>query len=242
MPRKAAIPPLSEQQAAQGGVASVDRALSLLDAFTTTHPMLTLSELAERTTQYKSTVLRLLASLEHSHLVRRLADGRFTLGSAVARLHVVYTASFSIGDVVLPALQELVAETRESASFHVEQAGQDLCLYRVDSPHPVRDHLRAGEMRPMKSSIGGQVLLAYTARGGARSARIRQRQLLLANGDIVPELGAVAAPAFGPGARLVGALVLTMPAVRWVPSHAPAVQRIARKITQQLGGVFPAPP
>ncbi|GEM_PF-6644725 len=39
MPRKAALPPLSEQQAAAGGVAAVDRALSLLDAFTAETPV-----------------------------------------------------------------------------------------------------------------------------------------------------------------------------------------------------------
>jgi DNA-binding IclR family transcriptional regulator len=33
--------------------------------------------------------------------------------------------------------------TAESASFHVRQGDQRLCLYRVDSPQPVRDSTRA---------------------------------------------------------------------------------------------------
>lgn len=242
MPRKAAVPSLPEQQAAPGGVASVDRALSLLNAFTLACPTMTLSELAERTRQYKSTVLRLLASLEKANLVRRHVDGRFALGSAVARLNAVHSLSFSIGEIVLPALQDLVAETRESAAFHVAQGDQDLCLYRIDSPHTVRDHTRAGDTRPLARSIPGKVLTAYSTASsgrGSRAARIRQQHLLIADGDIVPELAAIVAPVFAPDRQLAGVLSLTMPSLRLVPAHAPAVQRVARAITQQLGGAYP---
>ncbi|MET0322349.1 MAG: helix-turn-helix domain-containing protein [Duganella sp.] len=241
MPRKALVPPLSEQRAAPGGVASVDRALSLLNAFALGRETLTLSELAESTRQYKSTVLRLLASLENANLVRRHVDGRFALGSAVARLNAVYSASFSIGEVVQPAIQELVTLTRESASFHVQQGDQDLCLFRADSPHTVRDHTRAGDMRPLARTVTGKVLLAYASPkgGGVRGARIRAQHLLVADGDIVPELAAIVAPVFAPDRGLAGVLALTLPSVRLVASHAPAVQLMARHVTQQLGGAYP---
>jgi DNA-binding IclR family transcriptional regulator len=41
---------------------------------------------------YKSTALRLLASLEHAGLVQRHADGRYALGPEVARLNAVYAS------------------------------------------------------------------------------------------------------------------------------------------------------
>src|SRR5688500_16060766 len=121
MHRKAEPAPVAEVPAGSGGVAAVDRALSLLDAFTVAAPTLTLSELADRTQQYKSTVLRMLASLEKAHMVRRLEDGRFALGWAVARLNAVYSISFSIADVVLPVMRALVDATGESVAFHVQQ-------------------------------------------------------------------------------------------------------------------------
>jgi DNA-binding IclR family transcriptional regulator len=80
-----------------------------------------LAELAQRSGLYKSTLLRLLASLEHARLIQRLPDGRYALGSEIARLNAVYAASFSLEQVVMPALRELVRVTRESAAFHVEQ-------------------------------------------------------------------------------------------------------------------------
>ena len=167
MPRKAQTPSLADANAATGGTAAVDRALSLLGAFRAGDAALSLAELAERTQLYKSTALRLLASLEHAHLLQRLDDGRYALGGEVARLHGIYAASFSLDRVVMPVLRQLVANTGESAAYHVRQGQAPnqtrLCLYRVDSPHPVRDHIRAGDVLPLHQGTGGRVLSAFGA-------------------------------------------------------------------------------
>ena len=239
MPRKAAQPSLSAQQAAPGGVAAVDRAMSLIDAFSPESPVLGLAELAERTQQYKSTVLRLLASLEHSHIVQRQRDGRFSLGPAIARLHAVYSASFSLESVVLPVLRELVAATRESAAFHVRQGDQRLSLYRVDSTQSVRDHTKAGDLLPLDRGAGGRVLLAFSGARGVRYTKIRRDQILVASGDRVPDLAGIAAPVFGAEGELVGAVALTIPANRLQARHSAPVRRAALAITEQLGGSYP---
>lgn len=152
MPRKARIESASDRNAAPGGTAAVDRALSLLAAFQPGDEALSLATLAERTQLHKSTVLRLLASLEHARLLLRRADGRYALGPEVARLHGLYSAAFSLEAVVMPVLQALVAATGESAAYHVRQPQGEgwarLCLYRVDSPQVLRDHVRAGDLLP----------------------------------------------------------------------------------------------
>src|SRR5437764_4215464 len=96
MPKKAIAPSLAEENSAPGGGAAVDRALSLLAAFRSGDRTLTLSELAARTRLYKSTALRLLASLEHARLVVRQGEGVYSVGPEVARLHAVFTGSFSL--------------------------------------------------------------------------------------------------------------------------------------------------
>ena len=144
MPRYPSRAPRNSSSEA-GGVAAVDRALSLLAAFEEGDRSLSLSELAGRAHLVKSTALRLLASLMHFALVQRLEDGRYTLGAEVARLQSIYTRSFSLEAVVLPVLRGLVDETRESAVYHVRQGDLRLVLYRVDSPQPIRDHVKVGE-------------------------------------------------------------------------------------------------
>jgi DNA-binding IclR family transcriptional regulator len=239
MPRRAAHPSLAQQQAAVGGVLAVDRALTLLAAFSAEKPHCSLAELAAATQQYKSTVLRLLASLEHAHLVQRTADGRYALGAAVARLHAAYASGFSLEPVVVPVLRELVDATRESAAFHVRQGDQRLCLYRVDSPQPVRDHARAGDLLPLDHGTGGRVLMAFSGARGARYAKIRHDQVLVASGDRVPELAGISAPVFGAAGELIGAVTLTMPAPRLNRAHAPHVCLAAQRITASLGGSYP---
>lgn len=246
MPRKSQTPSLADDSAAPGGAAAVDRAVTLLAAFRPGDTALSLTELAARTQLYKSTVLRLLASLEHARLVQRLDDGRYGLGSEVARLHGIYAASFSLDKVVLPVLRELVALTGESAAYHVRQGAARLCLYRVDSPHPVRDHIKAGDVLPMDSGTGARVLVAFDAdlarAAGAKDknlyARIREQGYYTAVGDRLADVAGISAPVFkrdGQGGQTIaGALTLTMPASRYREAHVQAVLACARQLSGLL--------
>lgn len=236
MPRKAVSPSLAEENSAPGGVAAVDRALSLLAAFRSGDRTLTLGELAERTRLYKSTALRLLASLEHARLVVRQGDGVYALGPELARLHSVFTGSFSLEAEVVPALRALVAATQESAAFHVRQGDQRLCLYRVDSPHVVRDHTRAGDLLPLDRGAGGRILCAFSGAKGSLYDTIRKQGYVVLDSDRVPDLTGISAPVFGVDGALVGALTLTMPTSRKRASFVGAVRKAAAQLTQRLGG------
>jgi DNA-binding IclR family transcriptional regulator len=241
MPRRAVMTSVADEHAAPGGAASVDRAVTLLGLFAQSGGPFTLSSLAEQARLYKSTVLRLLASLEHSGLVLKQADGRYALGPMVAQLYASYASAFSLESVVLPVLRELVARTSESAAFHVRQGEHRLCLYRIDSPQPVRDHIKIGDLMPLTQGAGGRVLLAYAGVPGDLYDRIRHDQVAVLCGDRVPELAGVSAPVFDASGTLVGALTLTMPKERLADAHAPHVVGAARSLSARLGGRFPPP-
>ena len=250
MPRKSATPSLSERDASPGGVAAVDRALSLLAVFRAGEEPLSLAALAERTGLHKSTALRLLASLEHAMLIERLADGRYALGRGIVRLHHVHQASSSLERVVMPALRELVALTGESAALHAlwgsgPQAHR-ISLLRVDSPQPIRDHYKVGDIIPLSGGTGARILIAYSDESiWANSAfdpkdlaQIRQQGYSALCGDRDPEVAGISAPVFQREAEqnvLVGALVLTMPASRYTERHVQVVVRMAQRISADLG-------
>jgi DNA-binding IclR family transcriptional regulator len=233
---------VAEVKAAPGGTAAVDRALSLLAAFDRGEQSLGLQDLAERTRMHKSTVLRLLASLQHAQLVLRLEDARYRLGPGIARLHAVYASSFSLEQVVVPELRELMRTTSESAAFHVRQGNERLCLYRVDSPNPVRDHIRAGDLLPLDRGAGGHVLLAFGGKRGALYDEIRRDGVAVMAGDRVPQLAGISAPCFDADDRLVGAVTLTMPIERLDPEHRHQVVRAAGEISLRLGSSAAAEP
>jgi len=239
MPKRPAVRSVADEHAAAGGVAAVDRALCLLAAFGERTPVMSLAALAQATRLYKSTALRLLASLEHARLVVRQADGRYALGAGVARLHATYNQSFSYSAQVMPVLQSLVTATRESAAFHVRQGNERLCLCRVDSPLPVRDHIQAGDLLPLDRGAGGRVLLAYGEEGDPMlGLRIRAEGVVVLEGDREPEIAGIAAPVFDFAGHCVGALALSMPRERLQPAMAQAVKSAAMALTDRLGGTY----
>lgn len=246
MPRKAQTESLPDLNAAPGGAAAVDRALSLLACFQPGDEALTLAQFAERTQLYKSTVLRLLASLEHAGLIRRQEGGRYALGPEIARLHGLYAAAFSLDRIVLPVLRDLVAATGESAAYHVRQTQGDhwarLCLYRIDSPHEVRDHVRPGDLLPADRGAGARILVAFGPEAERpRSAKerklyeeIRAQGYCALVGDRSAELAGISAPVFHADGRLAAALTLTMPAHRYDERHIEPVCAAARRLSGQV--------
>ena len=241
MPRKSQTESLADENAAPGGVAAVDRVLSLLAAFQDGDAALSLAQLAERTRLYKSTALRLLASLEHGGWVQRQDDGRYAVGAAVSRLHTVYEQSFSLDKLVMPVLKALVKATGESAAYHVRQGKERLCLYRVDSPHPVRDHARAGDLLPLGKGAGGRVLVAFDAELGDwlkkdrnHYARVRADGYEALVGDRHSEIAGISAPVFRKDGELAAALTLTMPVHRYDERYVKNVLEAARELSARL--------
>ena len=239
MPKKPMTPSLADERAAPGGAAAVDRALTLLILFGRVQGALSLSELADQSRLYKSTVLRLLASLQHAGLVIHQEDGRYVLGPTVARLHATYLTSFSLEAVVMPELRALVQRTTESAAYHIRQGKHRICLYRVDSTQPVRDHIKVGDVMPLERGAGGRVLLAFAGAKGRLYEGIRREFVAVLKGDRVPQQAGISAPVFDASGSLAGAVTLTMPKDRLQLGQANHVVTTAKSITRRLGGAFP---
>src|SRR5665213_960448 len=155
------------------GVASVERALSVLDAFRSEDTSLSLAALAARTGLYKSTILRLLATLERFGYVTRRVDGNYRVGPAALRLAALYQRTTQPAERILPILTGLVDATRESASFTVRNGNSAVCIYRVDSPQMVRDHVKPGDAHPIDRGASGRAILAFTHPYPARLAAVR---------------------------------------------------------------------
>ncbi|RZA10951.1 MAG: IclR family transcriptional regulator, partial [Proteobacteria bacterium] len=90
---------------AVNGVASADRVLTVLSAFAIGDTALSLVELVNRTGLIKSTIMRLMVSLEDHGYITRMADGRYQLASEVMRLNAVYQEALDLERHVMPRLQ-----------------------------------------------------------------------------------------------------------------------------------------
>jgi len=194
---------------AEQRVEAVERALSILEAFGEASTRLSLADLAEETGLYKSTILRLSASLiRYGYLVRD-ADGRYRLGPSLWRLGSLYRRGFELGEAIRPELRALASVTGETASFYVRDGDDRLCLYRENSAHEVRHHLDEGSRLPMDRGASAHVLRAWSGANDAAAQATRRAGYHITVGERSPDVSAVAAPVFGPGGELRGALTVS---------------------------------
>lgn len=190
-------------------VAALERALTVLGAFEQKQGALSLAQLAELTDLHKSTILRLMLSLEGHGYIRRRTDGAYTIGPTMFLLGVQYEKSQTARDILLPALEALVEAGTESASFHVREGDRRLCVYRVDSHHSTLDTVAAGKYLPLDRGAAGHVLLKYAADPEPRFG------VELSKGERDPACWGLAAPVYGRDGVLLGALSLSGPKERF---------------------------
>jgi DNA-binding IclR family transcriptional regulator len=214
------------------GVASADRVLTVLTAFRRGDDALELSELARRTSLVKSTIMRLCISLEKFDLIERLDDGRYRLGVEAARIGSVYQQSFALEERIVPVLERLAAESLETASFYIRRGRERLCLFRADSPSPLRMNVRPGDMRPMDESAIAQVLRTFGTRREPDTSTVDVP--LYTSGITDPHVASLAMPVFGTERRLVGALALSGPASRLTAERAEALKPRLREAGERL--------
>ena len=218
------------------GVAAVERALTLLNAFRIDDASLTLHELAQRTGYYKSTILRLMASLIRFGCVHQLPDASYKLGSTVMHWGSIYRQSMRLEDHVLPALNRLVQLTGEGASYFRREGEVRICLFRVDPRRSVRDHIYAGEVLPLTQGAAGRALIEFA---GPRELWPANR-VIYTVGEREPDISALAAPVFGPEGQVMGSVAVSGPSIRFtrevLPRFSDAVLETALMLTRQFGG------
>ncbi len=207
-------PAIEHSEAVTDGVAALDRAISILNAFTAADRSLSLAEIAARTGLYKSTILRLAGSLIRGKLLERLEDGRYRVGPAAFRLGAIYQRSVVAMDVLLPVMRELSELSWESVAFYVRSGDTRTCLYRIESKHPIRYMVREGDVLPLGAGSGGRVLAAFSGSEGEPYETIRRDYHFISLGDRDPETAGISAPVFGPGRALIGALTIAGPRSR----------------------------
>ncbi|MCG7363623.1 helix-turn-helix domain-containing protein [Roseomonas sp. ACRSG] len=223
------------------GVASAERTLALLSAFRKGDGAVSLAELSARTGLVKSTIMRIAVSLEAAGYLSR-TEGGYRLGAELLRLGMVYQHSFRLEAHVMPVLEHLVAATGESAAFYIRDGEARQCLFRVESPHRLRLHVRQGDLLPMDMSAIAQVLRIFTTTPLPPEADALDFPLYTA-GVHDPHAAGLAMPVFGPEDHFAGALSITGPITRLTPKAARAATKILREaaagLTRSLGGQPP---
>ncbi len=225
---------------AEPGVASVNRALTILQAFEQSVEGMTLTDLMKATGLYHSTILRLCESLEHFHYLKRLEDGRYMLGPTPFFLGMIYQASFHLRDYALPVLRSLTQATLETAALYVRDGNDRVCLHRIELPRRVRTNVPEGDRVELDKGAAGKVLLAFSGEPGKALDDVRSAVHAVSLSERDSESAAIACPVFGVRQQLMGAISLGVPLYRFnrrkYDECLPHVMAAGRRMSSDLGG------
>jgi len=193
----------------KSGVESVERALRLLEAFNMGDNGLALKELAQRTGLNKATILRLSASLEKFGYLTRDYDGIFHLGASLGHRSSVYRDNLQLGNIIRPALLELVEKTNETAAFHVLRGNSSVVLYCENSKRRMRYHIDEGEINPLNLGSSGKMLEAFVNPKTSQSKIIQDQGYYISHGERDPDIAGITVPILGRDSELIGVISLS---------------------------------
>jgi DNA-binding IclR family transcriptional regulator len=226
------------------GVDAVERALSILGAFTADDTELTLAQLAVRTGLYKSTILRLAVSLERFGFLVRGEQAMYRLGPALWRLGSIYRNNLDLGAAIRPELRRLVETTGETASFYVRDKDARICLFRHNSLHAARHHLDEGTHLSMTTGASAHVLLAFDSpkgsKLGTKTRAVRDLGYAISLGERDPDVAAVAVPLFDGATHFRGALSISGLINRFGEKQRQAALKELAVSAKRLAAVLPA--
>jgi IclR family acetate operon transcriptional repressor len=142
-------------------IQAIERAVSILNAFSPEDPELGVTELAERLGLHKSTVHRFMVNLDAAGLVERNPrTGRYRLGLRIFELGGLVMQQMNLWDEALPFLEGLVHDTGETGHLAVLDGGEAIYIERVEARRALRVPSAIGRGYPAHATNLGKVLLA----------------------------------------------------------------------------------
>jgi IclR family KDG regulon transcriptional repressor len=244
---------------------SVERAIAILKSFSLDRPERGVSELGRELGLHKSTVSRLMRTLEHGGLLSRSPETeRYRLGVDLIGLAAQVVSYMDVREVALPFLQELAEVCQDTVNLSAFDAGQVVNLVQfVSHARRIKNVGRVGRRMPPHCTAAGKVLLAYlpqdeldqVLRGRLERftpltitdpdelrqelARVREQKYATVREELEEGLNVVAVPVHDHTGQVVASISVAGPAYRVTPALFPELAArlldTAYKISKQLG-------
>jgi DNA-binding IclR family transcriptional regulator len=250
---------MSESTSAHTTVRAVDRALDILLCFSRSERGLSLSDIAREVDLHKSTVHRLLASLQQKGFVRKHSQSdKYLLGWSVLELIANVYQSDELSTVVLPEMTRLRDLSNETVSLYIRSGVERIRIQAVESNAPVRNVASIGKTYPLHVGASGKVLLAYASdeviaqalsdgvisTGFNKEDFLRQLGLIREQGYSISVqerdvgAGSIAAPIYGRNHEFVAAIAVSGPFTRFtvvkMQAFSSTIKESAARITKLL--------
>jgi DNA-binding IclR family transcriptional regulator len=235
-----------------GGVRSVQRAVEIMSLLTEQRPTVTIREIVDATGLPKTTVLRIVQTLEHSGLLSATPNG-YVAGPGLWRWAHLAKNSWEPPEETRALMRELVARQRETVNIYVVHNTARVCVAQEESPMPLRHVVHVGDELPLWAGASSKVLLrdapdgileriAKSAPTGGEHlpvlrneiARTAQDGYGVSHGEREVGLSAVAVPIYGRNGDVVASLSYSGPTSRFPDDRIPELITDLQWAAQQL--------
>lgn len=239
--RAAAPPPARE--ARPPTILAVQHAVQVLRSLSAEGPA-GVSEIALRVGLHKSTVSRLVATLQEDDLVERdPATRRIRVGPGLLSVASPLLHRGTIAEVVRAPLLELAQRCGETISLSIWDGAGAVNLEQMLGGKAIKHYAPPGSRNPAHCTAAGKLLLAHapapalerilsrelprytpktlatTAALRTEIALIRRRGYALNNGEFAVDVGGIAVPLTGSDGEVTGAITATVPMYRFSASQ-----------------------
>lgn len=252
---------MTNKDARAGSVVST--AMAVLRCFGPDHPSLGVVEIAGQTGLHKSSISRLMVTLESEGLVERdPLTRKYGLGLGLLSVAGTLLANLDVRRAAYPALADLAARTRESCSLMVWVRDEAVCVEQVPSVRPIKHTTAIGTTyRTTASSsvriflselppeeVEGLVQTSTVALQGHASlsaldedlAQVRTAGVAVNDGDTEPGEVGVCAVVRDHRDAAVAAVLVSAPRFRVEPQQLHDLEACCResaaRVTASLGG------
>jgi len=235
-----------------GGVRSVRRALDILSLLTEERPVVPLREMVEATGLAKTTVVRLVQTLEGYGLLWS-TDAGYTAGPGLWRWAHLAHRSWELPPATIKLLRALADRRGETANVMIRRDIHRVCVAQQESPQPLRHVVRVGDELPLWAGASSKVLLSGASdallrriasaspHGGPHAGRLREwadeataRGYAVSHGERDANLTAVAVPLTTSSGVVVASLSLSGPSARITPDAIDEFARDLRQVAAQI--------
>ena len=143
---------------------SVDRALDILLCFSTNSPELSMTQISEKTDMNKSTVHRLLATLEAKRFVERdQTTGLYHPGNRLLQMAFLTLGRNDLRSVAAPFVKSLNELHRETITLSIIDETDVVYIDVLESPQGVKMSAHPGQHLPAFCTASGKVIMAYAS-------------------------------------------------------------------------------
>lgn len=247
-------------------VESLARGLSVLSSFSKERPALSLTDISQHLKLNKTTTFRLLSTLESLGYLKRDEQTKlYRPALEVLRLGFVVLSGMEVREVAAPYLRQLVDEIEETVNLAVLDKHEVIYIDRVGSKHMLNVYRPIGSRLPAYCTSTGKSLLAFLPPEKLEAVLtaiiwthhtdttittpealkenltlVRQRGFSDSNGEMIPELRAVASPIRQNDGQVVATVNISVPAHRvsyqtLLEKFGPKVFEVAGQISRALG-------